>query len=169
MSNDNLLPNKVGYTFIVDSFEDVVDPNDGVTTLREVINAANSLTGEDTVAFNVISGSEIKLSEQLNISDDLIINGPGAGNLTISGDGTFNNLSIDNANVVINGLTIANGRDGIDVGSNSTVTVTNSAFVNNTDDGLQISGDGNTVTVSGTTFSANVGDGIDVNGAGSKH
>ncbi|MEB3219976.1 MAG: CSLREA domain-containing protein, partial [Nostocales cyanobacterium 94392] len=167
MSNDNNnLPNNIGHSFVVDSFEDIIDPNDGVTTLREAINASNSLSGQNTISFNLAPGSVINLAEKLEITNDLNILGLGAESLTISGNNTFDNFFIDNTNVVFNGLTIANGLEGIDVGSNSTVTVMNSAFVNNADDGVQVSGNNNTLNVSATTFKTNGGDGLDINSNG---
>lgn len=159
MSNFN-----VGGTFIVNSLEDIIDSDDGVTTLREAIDDANNHSGQDTIVFNLATGSEIELTKQLNIKDDLFINGLGAENLTVSGDNTFNNFFIDDTNVVLDGLTIANGRNGIKVGSDSTLTVTNSALSNNAEDGIDVNEDGNTVTVSNTSFRNNMGDGFDVNG-----
>lgn len=162
MSNDNNTNH--AQTFIVDSLEDIIDPDDGVTTLREAINAANNQSGQDTTVFNLALGSVIQLTGQLDITDDLIINGPGAENLTISGDNTFNNFFIDNVNVVLDGLTIANGDDSITVGSNNTLTVTNSVLINNADDGIDVIGDGNTISLFGVTSTGNGEHGVHIDG-----
>jgi CSLREA domain-containing protein len=43
--------------FVVTSTADAIDPNDGVTTLREAINAANAKPGADTIRFSLGSGA----------------------------------------------------------------------------------------------------------------
>ncbi|BAY78294.1 hypothetical protein NIES25_47650 [Nostoc linckia NIES-25] len=64
-----------------------------------------------------------KLRMRQHILDDLVIKGLGVQNLTISGDLAFNSLFVDDANVAIEGLTFADGKNGISVGSGVNLTV----------------------------------------------
>ncbi len=76
----------------VDTALDVVDANDGVTSLREAIFAANILSGADTIEFAPELTAEgpttILITQgELAIIDALTINGPGAELLTIDASG----------------------------------------------------------------------------------
>lgn len=69
---------------------DVVDFNDGVTSLREAIFATNTVPGPDEIVFDFgHDGPETILLTQgeLRITDDLTITGPGADLLTIDASG----------------------------------------------------------------------------------
>lgn len=115
----------------VDTLVDSVDLADGVTSLREAIFAANTVTGEDTIRFDptLTAGgpATILLTQgELAITDSLTIDGPGAELLTIDasgndptpgevlGDGS-RVLNVDDGNsaiaidVTIRGLTLTGG------------------------------------------------------------
>src|SRR5437870_1282022 len=75
-------------TFIVDSTLDTV-ANDGVTTLREAIDQANTLAGDDTITFaaKLTAGgpATINLVDELpQLASGITINGPGADKLTVA-------------------------------------------------------------------------------------
>lgn len=88
--------------------------SDGDCSLRDAI--AVTAIG-DTINFGVTGAITLTLG-QLAIDKDLIINGPGAGSMTISGDNASRVFSINSGvNVVLSGVTIANG-NGEDGGNN---------------------------------------------------
>ena len=130
-------------------------------TLREAINAANALAGDDTITFSV-SGPIILTSTLPNITaagGALTMDGTGQ-NLTISGNSLVQVALVDaGALLTLKHLTIANGNAGSDGGginNSGTLTVTNSAFSGNSagthGGGINNSG---TLTVTYTTFSGN--------------
>ena len=112
--------------FIVNSLEDTVVA-DGKVTLREAIEAANTNTsvgdapagipGADTIDFDegLSEGTITLTSGELQITDDLTINGLGADELTVSGNNQSRVFVIDDGDqsnqidVVIDGLTITEG------------------------------------------------------------
>ncbi len=76
-------------TYVVDSKLDVIDPNDGVLTLREALTAANASPDEDDVIRFAESsyGSILLTNGFLWIEDEVAINGPGADLITIDASG----------------------------------------------------------------------------------
>ena len=83
---------------IVNTLLDVVDFNDGITSLREAIFATNLVSGPDTIEFSpdLTAGgpATILLTQgELRITDNLTINGPGSSRLTIDASG--NDLTPD--------------------------------------------------------------------------
>jgi hypothetical protein len=56
------------------------------------LGSANGSAGPDTVSFNPGVTGEIRLLSPLAITDDVTVNGPGAGVLSISGDSNNNDL-----------------------------------------------------------------------------
>ncbi len=101
------------------------DHNDGDCTLadctlREAIIAANGGGGLNTIVFDpAVTGSIVLTLGELNITDDLIIDGPGSATLAVDGNdasrvfylqggggGRQSNVAIT---VAISGLTISNG------------------------------------------------------------
>jgi hypothetical protein len=73
----------------VDTDQDVVDFNDGVTSLREAIFAANIVPGADEIVFDLGDESKTMLltNGELKITDSLTITGPGAELLIIQAFG----------------------------------------------------------------------------------
>ena len=79
-------------TFVVNTFNDVVDAGDGFTSLREAITQANGLAGEDRIELSAgtysltRSGANESLNQfgDLDVRDDLVIVGAGAGLTTIN-------------------------------------------------------------------------------------
>src|SRR5262245_33503970 len=68
--------------------DDSVDVNDGRTSLREAIFATNLVGGSDTIDFApaLTAGGPARIlltQGEINITDDLTINGPGADLLTL--------------------------------------------------------------------------------------
>ena len=107
---------------------------DGETSLREAIAFANSNPGTDTITFASSVGSDITLTQgELDVSDALIVAGPGATSLTISGN---NESRIFDAtrDLTIQDLTLADGNaDGSGGAINGDdVTILRSRLVNNT-------------------------------------
>ncbi len=107
-------------TITVDSASD-----DGTgCTLREAVQSANSNTAfggctagdaaPDTINFNLPLPATITLGgNDLGITDDLIINGPGASQLTISGNDASRIFNIGlNAPSTLSGLTLTGGNGG---------------------------------------------------------
>ena len=88
----------------------VTNTNDsGAGSLRNAIDQANANPGS-TITFSLAYPATITLtSGQLEIESDMAIKGPGAGKLTIDGDGESRIFEIGEAVVSISGLTIANG------------------------------------------------------------
>ena len=85
----------------VDTVADVVDQNDGVTSLREAILAANSAAGSDKIVFDTAlfaSGPATILLTQgeFAITDSLTIHGPGADVLSIDASGSDPTPALNN-------------------------------------------------------------------------
>ena len=78
-------------TFVVDTELDIVDPTDGLTSLREAVAQANDLPGPDEISFDFghDGPAVIRLEQgELLIADALTITGDGPELLTIdAGDG----------------------------------------------------------------------------------
>lgn len=80
-------------------------------TLRWAIGQANANNGADTIAFDLTYPATITLTSELPaIDDDLLIDGPGADDLTIDGDDQFRIFFVSSGTVTIRKLTLANGR-----------------------------------------------------------
>ncbi len=89
----------------------------GAGSLRQAIADANSLAGADVITFEAGARGTIALAgSELVLTGELTINGPGAGELQISGSNALRVFHISpGAAVSISGLTIRNGYS-IDVG-----------------------------------------------------
>ena len=104
---------------IVTTADDVVDGSDGVVSLREAVNYANSTPSADTITFggsvftDATPDTILLNSGQLNITESVTISGPGASSLTIDAQGSsrvfylFNNSKL--LNVTLSGMTITGG------------------------------------------------------------
>ncbi|MFP4055039.1 MAG: choice-of-anchor Q domain-containing protein, partial [Phycisphaerae bacterium] len=168
-----------GTEYVVNSLADVVAA-DGVVTLREAIEAANTntavtadvLAGSDTrtdrITFDAsLAGGTIVLDgEELYITDDLEIVGPGQDQLTIDADGRSSVFYVEGrqAAVSLSGLTITGGNSA-DWGGGihnfyGTVTLSNVTVSANSATGEHSSGGGiynffGTMTLSNVTVSGN--------------
>ncbi|KAB8319450.1 hypothetical protein SD81_011330 [Tolypothrix campylonemoides VB511288] len=169
------LPRQTSSIFTVNSIADVVDDNDGVTTLREAINQANAIAGTDAIVFDLSlfsSSQAITLSlGQLSITDSLSINAPvdpltGSQLLTVSGNNASRVFEIGTeATVSLFGLLITDGSvtgdNGGGINNSGTLILANSIVRNNsvrtnsgTDSGAGIYNTG-TLIVSNSTISRN--------------
>jgi CSLREA domain-containing protein len=147
-------------TLTVDTMADESDGSctDGDCSLRDAIAVAG---GGDTIQFSVTGTITLTLGE-LTVDKDLTISGPGASNLTLSGDDAARVFWIEESvNVTLYGLTIADGQaqDGGGIfNKGGTLTVSNCTLSSNnaTYDGGGISNrfDG-TLNVSDSLFTGN--------------
>src|SRR5262245_52155197 len=108
LSVERLEDRTVPSTFTVRNLAD-----NGPGSLRQAIDDANANPGDDLIRFAPSVGGTLTLtSGQLSITDDLILDGPGAHRLTISGNDASRVFSVSGGatDVEIRDLTIANGR-----------------------------------------------------------
>ena len=145
--------------------------------LQSAVSQANSDNAGDTINFSC--GGDIKLSNTLNISGIMTIDGSGQS-VTIDGQNSVRVLSVfmnsSSSTFTLNALTIANGSSpsgqsgGGLYNQNGTVKITNSTFANNlASAGGGIDNSGGTVTINNSTFannSAGQGGGGAINGGG---
>ena len=74
----------------------VTNTNDsGAGSLRQAIIDANGTAGEDTIDLSGVSGTITLTSGELTVNDDLIISGPGANMLAVSGNNASRVLKVD--------------------------------------------------------------------------
>lgn len=158
----------------VDTTDDEDDTNPANCSLREAIVAANGDTafggciagsGDDIINFTV-TGTITLTSALPTLSTSMRIEGPGASQLTVSGDNSVRVFRValpSPGTVSFAGITVANGSATMDVGGgiyndgNATVNVNNSVITNNfavLGGGLANSGVG-TFTVTNSTLSDN--------------
>ncbi|MHB8625625.1 MAG: choice-of-anchor Q domain-containing protein [Aggregatilineales bacterium] len=128
-------------------------------TLRAALAVAVS---GDTIDFSLTYPTTITLtSAALTIATAVTITGPGASNLTISGNNALQVFIVNNGvTATISGLTIANGKISGNVGggiyNSGTLTVSNSLVSSNTgDQGGGIYNHVGTLTVNNSTISGN--------------
>jgi hypothetical protein len=95
---ETLEDRRVLATLTVDTDQDLVDFNDGVTSLREAIFAANIVPGADEIVFDLGDGPKTILLTQgeLKITDSLTITGSGAELLTVDASGNDPTPNEDN-------------------------------------------------------------------------
>jgi hypothetical protein len=100
-----------GVSFSSASTLTVVNLNDsGAGSLRQLIANANS--GDTIVFSNGLAGTLTLTSGELLITNNLIINGPGANVLTISGNNTNRVFQFGSNAYTLSGVTIAHGKTG---------------------------------------------------------
>ena len=135
----------------------------GTGSLRAEIATAHS--GDTIVFAPSLDGQTITLtSGELLIKKNLTIAGPGAGELTVSGNNASRVFEVaQKENVILSGLTISTGEaqsgDGGGIANHGTLTVSNSILSNNTTlgpgfEGGAVYNDG-TLTVSKSALSNN--------------
>ncbi|WNZ24969.1 DUF4347 domain-containing protein [Leptolyngbya sp. NK1-12] len=153
--------------FTVTTLSDVVNPSDGVISLREAVNAANTLGGSNNIFFGV-NGTFTLTGGELGISSNLSIFGNGASFTTISGNNASRVFNVSNSNVLLSGLTIANGRagggEGGGIRNSGNLTVQFCTISGNSAGGGGGIFNGGSLTVNSSTFSNNLatgGGGID--------
>ena len=144
--------------FTVNTLADTV-ADDGVTSLREAITAANNWAGDDIINFSVTG--TINLTGALpDLSSNIQIHGPGAASLTVRRNtgGDYGIFTVaGGTTVVLDGLTISNGSGyyGGGILNYGTLAVSNSTLSGNAaayGGGILNFG---TLTVSNSTLSAN--------------
>ena len=88
----------------------VTNTNDsGPGSLRDALASAND---SDTIDATGVSGTILLTSDELQITHNVTINGPGAANLAINGNATFVVFHNFASNATIFGFTITNGNGG---------------------------------------------------------
>jgi hypothetical protein len=98
--DDRIVPSLFTVTNLLDT---------GAGSLRAAVGAANANPGADDIDF-AVTGTIALTSGELDITDSLTINGPGASALTVSGNHASRVFGITgNPTVVIADLTVANG------------------------------------------------------------
>ena len=99
--------------FVVNSVADVNDGNlnNGTTTLREAIDAANQIAGDDIINFDFGGTAQtIKLTSALPIiNSNIEIKGTNKDTLTISGENQFRVFFVNAGTVSFSNLAIVNG------------------------------------------------------------
>ena len=145
-------------TFIVNSTTDAVDANPGdgicasvggICTLRAAIMEANALAGADIITLPAGTytltiagtGEDAAATGDLDIIDDLTINGAGSATTVINGNNLDRIFDIRNGVVTISGVTIRGGNPANDGGGilmrtdlaiyNVSLILTNSVVSNN--------------------------------------
>ena len=147
--------------------------NDGACSLLEAAANANADSqvwadcaagsGTDIILLNGLSGT-ILLSGQVALTTDAVIQGPGASQLTISGNNASRVFYVHNGAVSISGVTITSGATtgggGGVFSQGGTLTVSNSRITGNssgTSRGGGIAAEGGFVTITSSTISGNTG------------
>ncbi len=114
--------------------------DDGAGSLRQAIVDANSAAGTDTIRFQEgLTGTITLTTGQLEITDSLDLEGPGAATITVSGNNASKVFYIYSAtaelDVSISGLTITGGNDQIGAGifnANENLTLDSVTITSNT-------------------------------------
>src|SRR5262245_48855328 len=101
----------------------------GASSLRQAILDANTQPGLDVIRFAPAArdGTITLTSGQLSITDDLTLDGPGAGRLAVSGNDASRVFQISGGvNVTMDGLTVTRGRadNGGAIHNGGTLTLT---------------------------------------------
>ncbi len=165
-----------GHTgIVITTIQDVVDANDGVTSLREALAQAD-LTPDtvDTISFapqeSPVDGAWIiKLNgTELSSLGNVKIIGPGPGKLILDGDGKSRVLNIyspgDDTPVTISGLSIVNGQlsgsSGAAIKCAESLTLKNVVISGNSDSSVNTQGGGveafgTKATISNSFFTGN--------------
>ena len=111
-----LLPAAQAATFTVTNLNDA-----GAGSLRQAIEDANGAAGADVIDFQAgLTGTIMLTTGQLSITDSVDIQGPGAADLSVSGNNSsrvfylYNGSSV--LDVTMSGLTITNGSANIGAG-----------------------------------------------------
>lgn len=120
----------------------------GPGSLRDLVTSA---TPGDTITFDASVSGTIPLVTTLPLAQNLTIQGPGAGNLTLSGQNTVRVLTVTGGSVTLSGLTVADGKDsslggGISVAGTTTLVLDSVVLRNNN----AANGGGITVSAGGT-------------------
>jgi CSLREA domain-containing protein len=171
-------------TFSVNSMGDAGDNNPGngtcatkpfqqgtepECTLRAAIQEANVNGEADTIVFDsflsgtiILSLGDLEVANDTPATDDLLIQGPGARKITVSGNDASRVFTIHkDTDATISGLTISDGRADTSYGGGidnfATLTLTNTTVSYNTADfcGGGIASDRGTLTLTNTTVSNN--------------
>jgi len=114
----------------------------GEGTLRDTVAAASS---GDIIDFDLPPGSTITLSSPIELTRDLTIDGPGADDLSIAGDGTegVRIFTITAGNIILKEVTVTDGKvapgfnqpntagGGIYLGDDTGLTVEDCIFTDN--------------------------------------
>jgi uncharacterized repeat protein (TIGR02543 family) len=107
----------------------VANLNDnGPGSLRQAILDAPRCSPPSITFAPGMSGTIMLTSGELQITNDLVVVGPGANVLAVDGNGTSRVFAITNGNVSISGLTITNGTGGI-YNSNAVLSLSNCVVV----------------------------------------
>jgi len=156
-------------SLVVTTIDDIVDPYDGQTSLREAINYASSHPGADTITFDsMVFGTRqtIALTSGLALTDttgSTTIAGFGADLLTVTGGGPSSNFSVftigDGVTASLSGLTVSGGNatEGGGLFNSGNVTLTNATIASNSADvggGIFNDSDG-TLALTGATITSN--------------
>src|SRR5262249_34469259 len=110
----------------------------GPGSLRAAVTQADAHPGADTIVFSEgLTGMIAPTGGGLDVTDDLKVNGPGAGLLTVSGIHASRVFTVEaGEDVRISGLTIAGGNAGTDDGGGidnfGALTVNNVVLTGNT-------------------------------------
>ena len=131
--------------FTVDCTADAHDasPGDGICataagecTLRAAIEEANALLGQQTV--QVPPGTYLLALGALNVSDDLVLQGAGAGHTIIDGGMADNVISVSGPGVQleVDDLQVANGVEGIEATISTELLVSRSAITDSQGAGI---------------------------------
>ncbi|MEW4486759.1 CSLREA domain-containing protein [Thalassoglobus sp. JC818] len=143
-------------TFTVNTDLDVVDSNDGLTSLREAVTAANESEGADDIVFDGVDNL-VLLNGDLVITEDLVIDG-GISGVSIDAAGNSRIFTIETTDeVTLAGLELTGGdaEDGGAIYNNgSRLGILDSVLTGNTASGTAGSG-GAIFNLSGTVFIAN--------------
>jgi hypothetical protein len=101
LSIERLEDRAVPSTFAVDNFAD-----SGLGSLRQAVLDANANPGADLIRFapSARDGTVVLTSGELNITDDLHIDGPGAARLAVSGNDASRVFQISSGVVVSAGI-----------------------------------------------------------------
>ncbi len=145
----------------------LADSNDGscsasTCSLRDALTAAGGDSGDTILFQSGLTGTITLTGNPPFIQTSMTITGPGASQLTVSGNNLYHVFMVFSGTVNISGLTIANGNDGGEAGAGimnfGTLTVAGCAFTGNSASygGGAISNDG-PLTVIDSTFSGNSG------------
>jgi hypothetical protein len=153
-------------TFTVSTLAD-----DGPGSLRAAVTAANANPGADVIDFaRGLRGTVALTGGELGITDDVLLDGPGANRLAVSGSDLSRVFRIDaGAAVVMDGLTVTHGHGllrGGGIRNDGTLTLSDAVVSDNVVVGLPgatpsvaaLGGgiyNSGTLTVLGTTFARN--------------